>query len=212
MRKPLLDVPLFPLPSLTLFPGRVLPLHVFEPRYRALMRDALKADARFAMAVLRPGWEPDYEGRPPIFETVTLGSITKYKELPDGRYMLHLLGESRARVVEEREGKAYRVGRVTLVEETPLDAEENSARLQELVRMVERACGAGAEGVASAIDLVDAATLALPVCIDKKMAIFSPGEHAARIATFQQALGEILERRESLQRAARLRPDDLHLN
>src|SRR6476659_6470878 len=59
-------VRLFPLPSLVMFPHVIQPLHVFEPRYCDLLEDALSADRTIAMALLEPGWENDYEGRPPI--------------------------------------------------------------------------------------------------------------------------------------------------
>src|SRR5262245_14392451 len=214
MRKPVLEIPLFPLPSLAHFPGHVLPLHIFEPRYRALMRDALKADARFAMAVFRPGWEPHYEERPPIFEVVTIGSITKYKKLPDGRYMLHLLGVTRARVQAERDGKPYRVGRVTLLEEEPLAACDEPKRMRDVVAALKQLCGDEVRVPcdASAIGLVDAATIGLPTCIEKKMEIYSTCCHAARIDAFVGAVREILARKDAMQQTTKIKPEDPSLN
>ena len=214
MRKPVLEIPLFPLPSLAHFPGHVLPLHVFEPRYRALMRDALKGDARFAMAVFRPGWEPHYEERPPIFDVVTIGSITKYKKLPDGRYVLHLLGVTRARVEEEREGKPYRIGRVTLLEEAPLAASEEPKRRREVVAALRGLCGdeVRVPREASAIGLVDAATLGLPLCIERKMEIYSTCCHAERIASFVGAVRDVLARKDAMQQTIKNKPEDPSLN
>ena len=61
------SLPLFPLPGLVLFPGTVLPLHLFEPRYRTLIADCLAGPSqRIVIAQLKPGWRGDYEGRPPI--------------------------------------------------------------------------------------------------------------------------------------------------
>jgi len=60
-------LPLFPLPNVVLFPGVFLPLHIFEPRYKEMVADALAGDRIIGMALLRPGWEADYEGRPPIY-------------------------------------------------------------------------------------------------------------------------------------------------
>src|SRR4051794_9383388 len=93
--------PLFPLPDLVLFPAVVQPLHIFEPRYRQLMADALAGDRLMALALLKPGWEEDYQKRPPIHPVVCLGRIFKEERLPDGRYNLLLHGLSRARVREE---------------------------------------------------------------------------------------------------------------
>ena len=60
-------IPIFPLPNVVLFPNVFLPLHIFEPRYRAMVADALKGDRMIGMVLLRPGWEGDYEGRPPVY-------------------------------------------------------------------------------------------------------------------------------------------------
>ena len=58
-------LPLFPLPNVVLFPNVFLPLHIFEPRYREMVADALESDRMIGMVLLRPGWDRDYEGRPP---------------------------------------------------------------------------------------------------------------------------------------------------
>jgi uncharacterized protein len=111
---------LFPLPDLVLFPSVVQPLHVFEPRYRQLMADALAADRLIALALLKPGWEEDYHERPPIFPVVCLGRIFKEERLADGRYNLLLHGLSRARVVEEmKTDHLYRSARLELLRDGP---------------------------------------------------------------------------------------------
>src|SRR5262245_20349927 len=81
---------LFPLPNLVLFPHVIQPLHIFEPRYRQLLADALVDDRLMAMALLQPGWEKDYHQRPPIHPVVCLGRIFKEEKLADGRYNLLL--------------------------------------------------------------------------------------------------------------------------
>ena len=78
-------LPLFPLPNVVLFPNVFLPLHIFEPRYREMVADALADDRMIGMVLLRPGWEHDYEGRPPIYPVGTSGLITNVERLPDGR-------------------------------------------------------------------------------------------------------------------------------
>src|SRR5580700_9155649 len=88
---------LFPLPNLVLFPHVIQPLHVFEPRYRQLMEDALQADRLMAIALLQPGWEEDYHQRPPIHPVVCIGRIFKEERLEDGRFNLLLQGLCRAR-------------------------------------------------------------------------------------------------------------------
>jgi uncharacterized protein len=114
-------LPLFPLPNVVLFPGVLLPLHVFEPRYRALVADALEGDRRFGMALLRPGWEADYEGRPPIFAIGCSGVIVHAVRLDDGRYNIIVRGLDRFRVVDETHDRQYRRAVIELLADSALD-------------------------------------------------------------------------------------------
>jgi hypothetical protein len=101
-------LPLFPLPNVVLFPGVPLPLHIFEPRYRTMIADALGSDRLLGMVLLRPGYESDYEGRPPIFPIGCRGVIVHSTTLDDGRYNIVLSGLERVRVIEENQDRAYR--------------------------------------------------------------------------------------------------------
>jgi uncharacterized protein len=94
-------VRLFPLPNLVLFPHVMQPLHIFEPRYRTMLEDALAGDRLIAMALLAPGWEQDYEGRPPLYPMGCLGRIKAYCRLADGAYNVLLLGLKRVRLLGE---------------------------------------------------------------------------------------------------------------
>src|SRR5205823_11507801 len=128
---------LFPLPNLVLFPHLVQPLHVFEPRYRQLMADALGDDRLMALALLRPGWEEDYHKSPPIYPAVCLGRITQEERLPDGRYNLLLQGLARARVIEEiPTPKLYRTARVELLRDAPPGSPDQEKELAR--RLAER--------------------------------------------------------------------------
>jgi Lon protease-like protein len=112
---------LFPLPNLVLFPHVIQPLHIFEPRYRQLMADALADDRLMALALLQPGWEDEYHKRPAIYPTVCLGRIFQEEQLPDGRSNLLLHGVARARVREEiSTSKLYRTARVDLLQDRPM--------------------------------------------------------------------------------------------
>lgn len=109
------EIPLFPLPETTLFPGVSRPLLIFEPRYREMVADALKGNKIIGMVRLRPGFEKDYEGRPPIYAVGCAGRIEKYEQLPDGRYVILLQGLTAFRVLDENQRKPYRLGRVEAV-------------------------------------------------------------------------------------------------
>jgi Lon protease-like protein len=107
--------PIFPLPNVVLFPYTALPLRIFEARYREMVAQALSERRLIAIALLKPGWEPDYEGRPQIHEMVCLGRITSDERLESGEYNIVLTGIHRAVVVNELENDLpYRVGQLEL--------------------------------------------------------------------------------------------------
>jgi ATP-dependent Lon protease len=94
-------VRLFPLPNLVLFPHVIQPLHVFEPRYVEMLREAIEGDRLIAMALLEPGWEADYDARPPIAPVACLGRVLTWQQQPDDRYNLLLLGLRRVKIARE---------------------------------------------------------------------------------------------------------------
>jgi Lon protease-like protein len=114
-------VPLFPLPNVVLFPDAPLPLHVFEPRYRALVTDALASHRTIGMALLKPGFEADYHGRPPIYPIGCAGAIVSEERLDNGRYNIVLHGRERFRIVEEQAGAPYRLAFVETLSEPQRD-------------------------------------------------------------------------------------------
>ena len=85
-------IPLFPLPNVVFFPRMPLPLHIFEPRYRAMVRDAARGPRLIGMVLLRGDWEKDYAGAPEIFGVGTVGELSRIDELPDGRFDIVLRG------------------------------------------------------------------------------------------------------------------------
>ena len=109
------EIPLFPLSNVVLFPGLRAPLHIFEPRYRAMTADALAGERRIGMIAVRPEHAMEMEGEPPIFAVGCAGRIVAHEALADGRYNIVLLGEHRFRVVAELPRpptRPYRVARV----------------------------------------------------------------------------------------------------
>lgn len=117
-------VPLFPLPNVVLFPRAVLPLHIFEERYKTMTADAIEGDRQIAMALLGPGWEKNYHGSAPIHSVVCVGQILSHERLADGRYNFLLQGTGRAKVVREIAQHPYRVASLQpLVEEPAQEGE-----------------------------------------------------------------------------------------
>ena len=137
-------IPIFPLPNVVLFPNVFLPLHIFEPRYREMVTDALAGDRIIGMVLLRPGYRADYEGRPPVYPIGTAGVITHSEALPDGRFNIVLRGIEKFRITGEDASRAYRLARIEPVPESAVadrDAiRHERRRLEATLRdMVERA-------------------------------------------------------------------------
>jgi Lon protease-like protein len=131
-------VPVFPLPSLVLFPDTIVPLLIFEDRYRTMVKDALEGERLVAMALLKSGWETQYQGNPPFHERVCVGSIVGHERLPDGRYKMLLYGLFRAEVTEEVQALPYRKARVQVVPDAMREAEtlEIDERVHRALSMV----------------------------------------------------------------------------
>jgi uncharacterized protein len=96
-----ISLPIFPLPDLTFFPHTMLPLHIFEARYRAMVTDCLARDKRLAVVGLKPGYEASYEGKPAVHQVSGVGRIVRWERLPSGRYNLLVRGEGRVRIDRE---------------------------------------------------------------------------------------------------------------
>ena len=120
----ILEIPVFPLPEVVFFPETVLPLHVFEPRFRAMIADCLAGDRLLAVAMLRPGWERDYHGRPPLHAVAGVGEIMQAERLADGRYNILLDGLWRVRIEEEPPtDRPYRLVRARRLADVVRDAD-----------------------------------------------------------------------------------------
>jgi Lon protease-like protein len=113
-------LPLFPLPTVVLFPNIFLPLHIFEPRYREMVADAIVGDRLIGMVLLRPGWQGNYEGRPPVYPIGCSGVITHHEKLPDGRYNIILRGVERFRILQEDHARSYRRAAIERLHEAPM--------------------------------------------------------------------------------------------
>jgi Lon protease-like protein len=110
-------IPIFPLPSVVLFPAVFLPLHIFEPRYLEMVQDALTGDRMIGMTLLRPGWEHEYEGRPPVYGVGCVGLISHVERQPDGTHDIVLRGLEKFRITDEDHGRSYRRATVSYLPE-----------------------------------------------------------------------------------------------
>ena len=111
-------LPIFPLPELTFFPHTLLPLHIFETRYRQMMTDVLAGGKRLAVGALKPGWEAHYEGKPEAYPVATVGEVIRWERLASGRYNILLQGIDRVRIEEELPTDTlYRLVNATVLED-----------------------------------------------------------------------------------------------
>ena len=130
-------LPIFPLPDLTFFPHTLLPLHIFEPRYRAMVTDCLARDRRLAIVGLKPGYEAAYDARPPVHSIAGAGSIVRCERLATGRFNILLKGEQRVRI--DREIPTDTLYRIAVA--TPLaEAGADSPALPSLARAIRERC------------------------------------------------------------------------
>jgi len=124
-----------------LFPWAAVPLHIFEPRYRAMVQDALQADGIFAMAQLALGWEQQYGGSPELLPMMCVGTISRHELLDDGKFNLVLTGVSRARLIQEwpeAQGRLYREVEAELLPDPDFDGPEEAQLRQAVVELTSR--------------------------------------------------------------------------
>jgi Lon protease-like protein len=200
------ELSIFPLPNVTLFPGALLPLHVFEPRYREMLRDALARRGVLAIARLKPGFEPDYEGRPPVFDVCGVGGVESWSEREDGRFDIALRGLARARIVSELSPvRAFRQVRAERIREPAVDPalvaawqiklgslwERLSPHLPEQVRDL-KALTHGADDVSAYADRLAASMVADPEASQQLLGEADPGERLRLLTSRVQELVDAL--------------------
>jgi len=151
------ELPIFPLPNCVLLPGGLLPLHVFEPRYRELTRDCLAGNQLMAVARLRPGYETSYYGRPPVYERCGVGRIICSEELADGRFALLLRGVARVEIARELPAeRAYRLVEAHALPDATVDPTEAIDHHQRLIALCDRLAEVIEQGGQQLRDLVRA--------------------------------------------------------
>jgi len=216
-------VPIFPLPNVVLFPRTRLPLHIFEPRYRSMAREAIAGDRRIAIVLLKEGWESKYNESPPVHEVACLGQIESYEELEDGKYNIVLEGLNRIRLIREVEHSPYRRAEVEAFEESLCDDQSDPviARRNHLgslfARYAELAAG-GAENRAVASlhldfeSLVNVAATTLNIPAEDRQALLEMDELTSRCDALIPVLQRQLESLMLVRRFEHLKPEEPRWN
>jgi Lon protease-like protein len=131
-------VPMFPLPGVVLFPKTLLPLHIFEPRYRAMTEAALQGSREIVMGCITGGSAGDAASTPAVFSIAGLGEIVQCERLADGRFNIVLVGRARVRIHELPFLPPYRRVRAEVLGETDTRASESDVAA--LVSSATRLC------------------------------------------------------------------------
>ena len=132
-------LPIFPLPGVQLFPHALLPLHVFEPRYRDMVRDAMAGERLIAIASFEPGYETEYHGRPAVKPMIGVGALVGHEPLGDGRANIVLRGVTRARIERELPpDQAYRLVDAATVGDRVADGFDAAAARDTLVLLADQ--------------------------------------------------------------------------
>lgn len=127
-------IPIFPLPDVVLFPKTVLPLHIFEQKYRQMVAETLEQDSRIGMVLLKPGWESDFKIDPELYSVGGLGVISDYEELDDGRFDIVLTGVGRFEILEVISDSPYPKARVRMLDDLHASEETEIDQVQDLIR------------------------------------------------------------------------------
>jgi Lon protease-like protein len=191
-------VPIFPLPDLTFFPHTLLPLHVFEARYRAMVMDCLARDKRMAVVGLKPGYEPVYDGKPAVYDVAGVGRIVECERLATGRFNILLKGESRVRIDRELPADTlYRMVAGTPLGETGADgggvgalAARVTGRCRDILRAVGRPTAQMDESLAGAAPgaLCDRIASAVIPEADVRQALLEELDVERRLSRLAEAL------------------------
>ena len=198
-----ISLPIFPLPDLTFFPHTLLPLHIFEARYRAMITDCLSRDKRLAVVGLKPGYEASYEGKPPVHAVCGVGRIVQWERLASGRFNLLLRGEGRVRIDRELPTDTlYRMVAATPLGETAVDpaaAAVLTGRVKGRCQQILSALGRSnedlltmMEGLEQPAELCDQVASALVPAASTRQALLEELDVARRLDRLAGALDALL--------------------
>lgn len=197
-------IPIFPLSGTVLLPGEMMPLHIFELRYRDMVRDALAGQGIIGMVQPRRGFEEDLAGSPPVREVGCAGIIARHFELPDGRFLIWLLGLSAFRIRDELKALT-RYRQVRIAPAHPGGVEEVSGGTAHLRAFITSSLTLMLDGAESRADvslkdleaandeqLIAAAAQMLGLSGERKQAILETADVMDRFLLLNAALGERL--------------------
>lgn len=208
----LIEIPIFPLPGVVLFPGTQLPLHIFEPGYLRMLADALAGSRRIGMVLARPG-----AGEREICELGVVGHISGVWEAEDGNYDVVLSGMDRFRIVRFTRDEPYRQAQVQLVDEVYESREDDGEFAAELIRVLGRLLDAE-DFPESALMQADFPTVVNWMCAvlqirpEDKQTLLELDHVRQRAEAAYAVARRLLSQKEFVESFAHLKPQDPRLN
>jgi uncharacterized protein len=200
-RSVLEELAIFPLPDIVLFPHALLPLHIFEPRYRDMIAAVLAGPKVLAVTRLKPGYEAEYAGRPEVEDIAGLGYCVAADRLPDGRYNIMLRGVGRVRIeAEHPPAHSYRTVRARLLVDTRSRVADLEPAHAALVALLDKLAATVPDGepvrqlarvVPSPAGCADAVASALvrdPDARQKLLELMDPADRLAQVTDHVTAL------------------------
>jgi len=201
-------------------PRTVLPLHIFEPRYKQMVADALEGNRQIGMVLLQPGWEGSQGESPEIFDTGGIGLITQHKQLEEGRYNILLSGHHRYRIMDFIRETPYRVARVRLLQEVMPSSREMNEISTELslgfLELTEANTQPGLEP--DVIEKLDFTTLVNSVCSSLNLSVYDQQQLLemnsvkVRATTIMGILRKQIAHKRVLSKFRHIQPEDPHVN
>jgi Lon protease-like protein len=200
------SLPIFPLPTAVLLPYEILPLHVFEPRYKEMIADVIENERPLAIVQLASGWEGDYERRPPVEPLCGAGVLVRHERLADGRYNVLVKGIARVEIVKELASRRlYREvsARLAPDSQTPATPREVAGAMESLRRMLFALCASRPGPAASALAqlairapdagaLADIVAAALLTDFERRKRSLVTLDPVERLSIAQTAIAELL--------------------
>jgi Lon protease-like protein len=213
------SIAIFPLPNVVFFPRTVLPLYIFEPRYCEMVKDTVSSKQLIGMFLLKPGWQEDYYGNPPVFPIGCAGEMIHVESLPEGKFNIILRGLYRVRPIELIQELPYRTARVEILPEIVSQAAEANTLLRELTHLYKRFISLAqaeqqqAPEISTDLnELVNTLATVLPLEIETRFQLLSMNDILERARSLLEFLNKQVSLLAWTNRFSQLRPTDPNLN
>jgi uncharacterized protein len=210
-------IAIFPLPNVIFFPQTLLPLHIFEPRYRQMVQDTIATKQLIGMFLLEDGWQENYYGNPSIHSVGCAGEMIHVETLPDGKFDIVLRGLYRVRPIEVVQEFPYRKARMEVLPEI---LTEGAAKVQRMTEnLMSEFKKIDPEGLrvleseeADFAEIVNHIANQLPMELETRFELLKIDDVYSRAESVYELLSKRISALDWTQRFAHLRPEDPNQN